>query len=252
MARLEGKTAIVTGAAVGIGRAAVRLFASEGAKVALFDINREGMQQTIDETDGDSQCLALYTDVSSEESVARSVGKVVDELGPIDILFSNAAYNRDYRALLDSSEAHWDRELDVTLKGGFFCCKQVIPGMIERRTGSIILTASCLGLSALPNFGPYCVAKGGVVQMTRSLAVDYSPKGVRVNAICPGPVDTPALDNVRDDPAGWQGMKDLTLLGRIAEPEEIAQVVLFLASDEASYVTGAVIAVDGGVMSRIG
>ena len=252
MARLEGKTAIVTGAAVGIGRAAVELFVSEGARVALFDIDLEGMEQTINQVGVKSRCLALPTDVSSEEAVERSVSRVVEEFGPVDVLFSNAAYNRDYRTVLDSSEAHWDRELDVTLKGSFFCCKHTIPGMIERNTGSIILTASCLGLGALPGFGPYCVAKGGVVQLARSLAVDYSPKGVRVNVICPGPVDTPALDDVRKDPDRWQGMKDLTLLGRIAEPEEIARVVLFLASDEASYVTGSVISVDGGVMSRIG
>jgi NAD(P)-dependent dehydrogenase (short-subunit alcohol dehydrogenase family) len=107
-------------------------------------------------------------------------------------------------------------------------------------------------LGALPEFGPYCVAKGGVLQLARSLAVDYSPRGVRINAICPGPVDTPALDGIREDSVKWQGMKDLTLLGRIAEPEEIARVALFLASDEASFVTGSIISVDGGVMSKIG
>ena len=250
--RLKGKTAIITGVAPGIGRASAQLFAAEGAKLALFDIDDAAMTETARLVGSTADCLPLHTDVRSEEAVSGSVATVVETFGKIDILFSNAAYNRNFKAALETSEQDWDAELDVTLKGAFFCTKHVIPHMIEQGGGSIVMTASWLALAAYTGYAAYCAAKGGLVQLARSLAVDYSPQNVRVNVICPGAVDTPAFDQVRDDQEFMETVKKLTLLGRIAQPEEIARVALFLASDESSYMTGSVVVVDGGGLARIG
>jgi NAD(P)-dependent dehydrogenase (short-subunit alcohol dehydrogenase family) len=248
--RLKGKTAIITGAARGIGRASVQLFVAEGAQVVMFDIDDAGMKETVNLV-GSSDCTALHTDITSETEVSRNVAKVVEKFGKIDILFHNAAYNKNFKAALDTSEQDWDVELNVTLKGGFFCSKHVIPHMIKQGGGSIVMTGSWLALAAYPGYAAYCAAKGGLVQLARSLAVDYSPKNVRVNVICPGPVDTPALAPIKNDPVFYGKVKQMTLLGRIAQPEEIARAALFFASDESSYITGAILTVDGGALALL-
>ncbi len=250
--RLKERTAIITGAAAGIGRATARLFAAEGARVALFDIDEAGMQETRSLAGDQSRCIALKTDLRSAEQVSTSVARVREAFGRIDILYNNAALNRNFKPALDVTEEDWDAEHQVTLKGAFRCCKFVLPHMLERGCGSILFSASYLALVALPGMTAYCAAKGGVLQLARSLAVDYSPRGIRVNVIAPGPVDTPVMDSVRDKPGFIQGVIDKTLLGRLAEPEEIARVALFLASDESSYITGAIIVVDGGSLARLG
>ena len=250
--RLDGKTAIITGGARGIGRASAQLFATEGAKVALFDIDDAGMSETAQLISAMSDCLPLHTDIRSEAAVRESVAKVFEKFGRIDVLFNNAAYNRNFKAALDTSEEDWDAEHDVTLKGAFFCSKHVIPHMIKQGGGSIIMTASWLARSAYPGYAAYCAAKGGLVQLARSLAVDYSPRNVRVNVICPGAVVTPALAPLIENPEFRKNVEKLTLLGRIGQPDEIARVALFLASDESSYMTGAIIDVEGGASALLG
>ncbi len=250
--RLRGKTAIITGGARGIGRASARLFATEGAKVALFDIDDAGMSETAQLVGARSECLPVHTDIRSESAVRDSVAEVLHRFGRIDVLLNNAAYNRNFKAVLETSEEDWDAEFDVTLKGAFFCSKHVIPHMIEQGGGSIIMTASWLARSAYPGYAAYCAAKGGLVQLARSLAVDYSPRSVRVNVLCPGAVETPALASLIEDAEFRKIVENLTLLGRIGQPDEIARVALFLASDESSYMTGAILDVDGGASALLG
>ena len=249
--KLTGKTVIITGTARGIGRSAVKMFSAEGANVALFDIDDAGMEETLVMAGNPDNCLAVHVDVTSEKEVEAGVDKVLEAFGPVDVLYNNAAFNKNFKAALDTTEADWDLELGVTLKGSFFCSKHVLPAMIERASGSIIMTGSWLATAAYGNYAAYCCAKGGLVQLTRSLAVDYSPQGIRVNMICPGAVDTPALAMIKDDPESLKAVCDLTLFGRIAQPEEVVRVALFLASGASSYITGAIIPVDGGATARL-
>ncbi len=252
MNRFDGKTVVITGASGGIGRAAALNFIAEGAKVALFDIDDTGVQETVSLSKSPSNCKAFHTDVRSESSVLKSVDATVEAFGGMDIFFSNAAFNRGFKPILDTSESEWDMELDVTLKGAFLCCKHVLPHMIARGKGVIVQTASYLALAAYPGFGAYCAAKGGLLQLIRSVAVDYAAQGVRANVVCPGPVDTPALDTVRHDSETMRKLERLTLVNRIAESDEIANVVLFLASDDSSYMSGSVVVADGGALAKLG
>jgi NAD(P)-dependent dehydrogenase (short-subunit alcohol dehydrogenase family) len=247
--RLKGKTAIITGTAGGIGRASARLFVQEGAQVALFDIDEAGMNETARLIGDPENYLTLTTDISSESNVARSVAQVIRRFGKIDILFSNAALNRNFKPALETTDADWDAEHNVTLKGAFRCCRHVVPHMLERKSGSIIFTASYMAFVALPGMTAYCTAKGGLLQLARSLACDYSPKGIRVNVVAPGPIDTPVFDTVRDRADLIEAIIKKTLLGRMGKPEEVAKVALFLASDDASYMTGSVVTVDGGSLA---
>ena len=250
--RLEGKTAIITGSAGGIGRVAVEHFIKEGAKVALLDINEEGMKETVAGVEKPENCLVVKVDLLSAQSVKDAIAKVIDTFGKLDILYNNAAHNKNFKAALETTEADWDIEIGVTLKGAFLCAKNVLQHMIDNGGGVILNTGSWLAQASYVEYCAYCVAKGGLVQLTRSLAVDYSPKGVRVNMISPGAVDTPALAPIMADPEFAAAVNGLTLFGRIAKPEEVARVAVFLASDEASYVTGAIIPIDGGATARLG
>ena len=249
--KLKGKTAIITGTAGGIGRASAQLFVQEGAQVALFDIDETGMNETANLIGDPENCIALTTDISSETNVAQSVAQVMERFGKIDILFSNAALNRNFKSAIETTDADWDAEHNVTLKGAFRCCRHVLPHMLEQGSGSILFTASYMAFVALPGMTAYCAAKGGLLQLARSLASDYSPRGIRVNVIAPGPIDTPVFDTVRDKPELIEAIIKKTLLGRMGKPEEIAKVALFLVSDDASYMTGSVVTVDGGSLARL-
>jgi len=250
--RLKGKTAIITGTAGGIGRASALEFVREGARVALWDIDEAGMHGTASLIGEPENCMALRTDISSEDNVRQSLAAVLGKFGQVDILFNNAALNRNFKPGLETTDADWDAELNVTLKGAFRCCRAVLPHMLQRGSGAILFTASYLAFVALPGMLAYCVAKGGVLQLARGLAVEHSPKGIRVNVIAPGPVDTPVMDAVRDVPGFIDGVVAKTLVGRLARSEEIAKVAVFLASEDASYVTGSVVTVDGGSLARLG
>ncbi len=248
--RLADKVAIVTGAASGIGRASAIRFAREGARVVIADINTSGGEHTaasIKQAGGEARFS--YCDVSDSENVQQVVDDVVTSFGRIDILFANAAYLDELFAVAETSEVVWERHIGVTLTGVYLCCKYVIPHMIQAGGGSILATSSVGGSVAFDGQAAYCTAKAGVEMLMKTIARDYGRSGVRANAIAPGAVYTPVMDDVkRRNPDGWdQVLRDMSLLERLwAEPEDIAAAAAYLVSDEAAFVTGTVLTVDGG------
>jgi NAD(P)-dependent dehydrogenase (short-subunit alcohol dehydrogenase family) len=255
--RLNDKVAAITGAAGGQGQAAARLFAQEGARLVVTDIDKEGAEKTAEQIrDAGGEAIALRTDVSREEEVAEMIRVTVDEFGTLDVLFNNAGvgYSATDRltmaSVVDTPEEDWDAVLAINLKGAAMGCKHAIPVMVENGGGAIVNNASINALVGLSGADAYTAAKGGIVALTRVLAVDWGPSGVRVNCICPGGVETPMIAPVLEDEQVLGFMRESTPLGRLARPEETAQVALFLASDEASYVNGAIVPVDGGWTAR--
>ena len=248
--RLEGKVAIVTGAASGIGRASAIRFARERAKVVIADINAPGGEHSaalIQQEGG--QASFKYCDVSDTTNVQHVVEEVMATHGQIDILFANAAYLDELFGVAETSEEVWDRHIGVTLTGVYLCCKHVIPHMVQAGGGSILATSSVGGSVAFDRQAAYCTAKAGVEMLMKTIARDYGRSGIRANAIAPGAVYTPVMDDVkRRNPDGWdQVLRDMSLLERLwAEPEDIAAAAAYLVSDEAAFVTGTVLTVDGG------
>jgi len=244
--RLKGKTAIVTGAASGIGQAIAQVFGKEGAKVVVNDINDKGGEVTVKSiADLGGEATFAHADVSVASEVQNLMRVPVEKYGGINILVNNAAYLVNFKPVLETPEDEWDLSIDVTLKGVFLCSKYAIPEMIKVGAGSIVNIASVGGMVGFADYAAYCSAKGGVLQLTKSLAIDYGRKNIRVNAISPGPIDTPTTPEAQDEKLHqWQ--RDMTTLGRTATPEEVAYPALFLASDESSFVTGANLVVDGG------
>ncbi|MDH3687771.1 MAG: SDR family oxidoreductase [Myxococcales bacterium] len=248
MARLEGKRALVTGAASGIGAACALRFAQEGAAVAGLDV-----QQPADAAWKEAVELAPRShfgiaDVSDEAQVTEAVAAVREALGGIDVLVNAAGIAGGGPAHL-VQEGDWDRVLDVNLKGTWLASKHVLPAMLEGGGGSIVHIASVEGLEGFEGGSAYNASKGGVVLLTRNMAMDYGRRGIRVNAVCPGFIETPLLESVLGDPAMAtyrERIREAHQLGRLGKPEEIAQAALFLASDEASFVTGVALPVDGG------
>jgi NAD(P)-dependent dehydrogenase (short-subunit alcohol dehydrogenase family) len=249
--RLADKVAIITGAGSGIGRATAMLFAQEGAKVVVVDYAPEGGQETVEMIKRNGgEAIFVETDVSKAAAVEKMVQTAIDTYGKIDILFNNAAVTIP-ASVVDATEAVWDKTMDIDLKGVFLPSKYAIPHMIKGDGGSVINTASMCGLVASPNQAPYSAAKGGVIALTRQMAIDYATHNIRVNSICPSEVRTPMfLGFINRAPDPEKKMQELIAripLGRVAEPEEIARAALFLASDESSYVTGVTLPVDGGL-----
>jgi NAD(P)-dependent dehydrogenase (short-subunit alcohol dehydrogenase family) len=255
--QLRDKVAIITGGGSGQGRAASLLFAREGARVVVADWNAESAERTVGEIRAaGGQAVATHADVSHEADVQDMIRTALDSFGRLDVLFNNAGIGFSatdrYRmaSVVDTPEEAWDAILAINLKGPALGCKHAIPVMVERGGGAIVNNASINGLVALSGADAYTAAKGGVVALTRVLAADWGPKGIRVNCICPGPVETPMIAGVLTDPQVLAYMQGNCPLGRVARPEEIAQVALFLASDAASYVNGVIIPVDGGWTAR--
>ena len=248
--RLAGKVAIVTGAASGIGRASAIRFAREQAKVVIADINSGGGEETADLINQyGGEASFKYCDVSNSANVQALVEGVMAAHGRIDILFANAAYLDELFAAAETSEEVWERHIGVTLTGVFLCCKYVIPHMIQAGGGSILATSSVGGSVAFDRQAAYCTAKAGVEMLMKTIARDYGRSGIRANAIAPGAVYTPVMEDVkRRNPDGWdQVLRDMSLLERLwAEPEDIAAAAAYLVSDEAAFVTGTVLTVDGG------
>jgi meso-butanediol dehydrogenase/(S,S)-butanediol dehydrogenase/diacetyl reductase len=249
--RLESKVAIITGGGSGIGRAAAELFAREGAKVVVADYNAEAGQNALQAIkDSGGEAVFVQVDVSDPDQVRGMVHMALDTYGGIDILFNNAGILL-FGSVLDTDLKDWNRLMSVNLTGVFLCSQAVIPHMIERGGGSIINTSSSTGAhDVAANIAAYVTSKGGVTLLTRAMAVDHAKDHVRVNAIAPGPTDTPML---RDNMSA-QALADFAAtfpMKRLGRPEELAHAALFLASDEASFVTGAVLAVDGGQTAQV-
>ncbi len=245
MGRLDGKVALVTGGASGIGAAIVLRFLEEGARVAITDLNPLGDEQTETLAPYEKRFVYHPLDVSDPEAVIECVNAIQEEVGAIDILVNAAGIGTRGSAMTMSRET-WQRTLDVNLSGSLYCCQAVLATMTGRKTGSIINIASVFGLESSDENLPYSVSKGGVVQLTRSIAIDYGTEGVRCNALAPGYVNTPMTGMIRRNPEIYNRIIALHALGRAAQPVEIANAALFLASDESSFVTGHVLAVDGG------
>jgi 3-oxoacyl-[acyl-carrier protein] reductase len=244
--RLQGKVAMVTGAASGIGRAIAVLLAREGARVAAIDIDREkGIETCSLISDQGGEAVFFRADVSVAEQVSTAVKSTVEKFGQIDVLVNNAAYLDGFQAVGETEEADWDRSIAVTLKGAFLFSKFALPHLITSGSGSIINIASVGALVGFANYCSYITAKGGVIQLTKSLAIDYGKYGVRANAICPGAIDTPISPKGKDE-AAYSSQIQMSVLNRTGQPEEIASVALFLASSESSFMTGASLVVDGG------
>jgi 3-oxoacyl-[acyl-carrier protein] reductase len=258
-ARLNGKVAIVTGAASGQGAEAARLFASEGAQVAALDLNAEGLATVEQQSDGN--VTAVECDVSDSGAVRAAIDRTLQLFGSINVLYNNAGVLLERHGAWDESrdgpiaditEELFDKVIGINLKSQFLMCKYALPHMLQSGAGSIINTASVSGaFIGTPN-GAYCASKGGVVGLTRSLAVTYGTDNIRANVVCPGYIATPMIGSVMEQPGFAERAGKANPLGRVGQPSEIASTALFLASDESSYINGAVITVDGGGTSRGG
>jgi NAD(P)-dependent dehydrogenase (short-subunit alcohol dehydrogenase family) len=237
--RLQGKVCVVTGASGGIGAATADLFRSEGAQVAGVDLR-----------DGATGDIALQADLTDEEQVRGLYAEVHERLGRIDVLFNNAGISpNDDASVLDTSLEVWERVQNANLRSVFLCCKHGIPHLLESGGGSVINTASFVAvMGAATSQIAYTASKGGVLALSRELGVEFARRGVRVNALCPGPVDTPLLQELyaKDPEQAARRLVHLPM-GRFARAEEIAQAALFLASDDSSYVTASTFLVDGGL-----
>jgi NAD(P)-dependent dehydrogenase (short-subunit alcohol dehydrogenase family) len=248
--RLQGKTALVTGGASGIGKATAELFAREGARVVVADCNPEGRETAQQIKGAGNEAMYVPVDVSDSGQVAHMVETVVQAYGRIDILFNAAGIVR-YGTVLETDEQAWNRVLSINLTGTFLCCRAVLPHMIRQGGGSIINVASTVGAhDACANAVAYVTSKGGVTLFTKAMAIDHAKQGIRVNALVPGATDTPMIRNALSSDA-LEALRASHPIGRFGRPEELAQAVLFLASDEASFVTGSAMYVDGGQTAKV-
>ena len=248
--RLEGKVALITGGASGMGMVASTLFASEGAKVVLTDVADDAGEKVaaqIAEAGGDA--LYVHADVSSEADAEAMVAAAVERFGGLHVLYNNAGVMLSADGSVDSTdESVWDTTLAINVKGVAHGCKFGIPAMIDSGGGSIVNVASFVAwLGAATSQTAYTASKGAVLAMTREIAVEYARKGIRCNALCPGPIDTPLLAELLADPARRQRRFVHIPMGRLGQAEELAKAALFLASDDSSYMTGASLIVDGGI-----
>ncbi|HYA08206.1 MAG TPA: glucose 1-dehydrogenase [Gaiellaceae bacterium] len=247
MSRLDGKVAVITGAGGGIGREAAVLFSEEGASVCVADVSAEAGEAAA------SACREAFfqeVDVVDPESVEAMYEATVERYGGIDVLYNNAGIMpADDASVLETDPEAWDRVLAVNAKGVYLCCRHGIPRLLERGGGSVINVSSFVALvGAATSQIAYTASKGAVLSLTRELAVEFARRGVRVNALCPGPVETPLLTRLFEgDPAAYERRRVHLPMGRLATAREIALGALFLASDESSYVTGATFLVDGGL-----
>ena len=252
--RLQRKVALVTGAGQGIGQAIARKMAVEGAVVSVAEINRGKGEGTVQQlkSAGHEACF-VPTDITREDDVRNAIETTVERYGGLDVLVNNAGKNFYYDAT-SMTEDEWDSAMDVDVKGAWFCCKHAIPAMVTGGGGSVVNIASIHARLTIEGMFPYAAAKSAMVGMTRSLALDWAPKNIRVNAVCPGWVRTGLVqewfDQQPDPEAAEASVLQVHPLGRIGRPEEIANLVAFVASDESSFMTGAELYVDGGLSAR--
>jgi NAD(P)-dependent dehydrogenase (short-subunit alcohol dehydrogenase family) len=248
MGALEGKVAVVTGAAMGIGRASALVFAREGASVVVADIDQERGLETVALVEAaGGRASFVRADVSSRGDVAAMVGHAVDTYGGLDCAHNNAGIAAPLAPLADYPDEGWDRTIAVMLTGVYLCMKEEIPVMLARGGGAIVNTASGVGLVAYPHQAAYTASKHGVIGLTKVAALDYGALGVRVNAVCPGTVRTPMVDQaITRDPSIDAHLKALHPIGRIGEASEVAEAAMWLCTPAASFVLGAALPVDGG------
>ena len=252
MGRLDNKVALITGSASGIGAATAKLFAREGAKVAIADINADGAEKQAKEiSGGGGEAIAIAVDISDLQQVQKMYEQVIATFGKIDILHCNAGV-----LIIGSAETpaeeHWHQTLAVNLTGHYFCVKYGIPILRKAGGGAIVITTSISGMMGEPDLMAYDTTKGGLINLTRQLAVEYAKDGIRVNSVSPGWIDTPFNDPIYELTPLDESSLDVTIpLARQGTPEEVATAVLFLASDEASYITGHNLVVDGGLTIKI-
>lgn len=251
---LEGKTALVTGGGSGIGRAASLAYAKDGAKVVVADVNVEGGEETVQlikETGGEA--ILVHADVSKPEDTQAMVAQAVETFGSLDCAFNNAGIGggKERHLTADYLEDDWDRVMSINLKGVWLCMKAEIPQMMKQGKGAIVNTASIAGLVGLSGTVAYVAAKHGVTGLTKAAAMEYAKSGIRVNAVCPGYIQTPLVQGIFDEIDGYrERVASRHPMDRLGEPEEIAQAVLWLSSDSASFVTGHNMAVDGGYVAQ--
>jgi len=247
--RLEGKVCVITGAGGGMGREAALVFTEEGASVCVADVALEAAEQTV-ALCREGAAFAFQVDVSDENAVRAMMAATAERFAGIDVLYNNAGISPDDDAsVLDTSVEAWQRVQDVNAKGVFLCCKHGIPYLLERGGGSVINVASFVALlGAATSQISYTASKGAVLAMSRELGVQFAREGVRVNALCPGPVETPLLLNIYgSDPDAYERRRAHWPTGRLGKPRELVDAALFLASDESSFVNAATFVVDGGI-----
>ena len=243
--KLKNKVAIITGGGSGIGKATAILFAKEGCKVVIADVNPkpgEEVERMI--RNGGEEAFFIKTDVTNSSEVKRLMDKTIKKYSKLDILFNNAGtyFMKNFEEI---TEDDWDKTLDINLKGAFLCSKYALP-LLKKTKGTIINNASGLGIKPEPGSIAYCASKAGLISLTRSMALEYSKIGIRVNCVCPGPILTPLLKKALPTKEDLDECASMMPMKRIGTSEEVAKVVLFLASDDASYVTGGIYTVDGG------
>lgn len=248
MKGLQDSVVLVSGASSGIGRKAAKRFAEEGAQVVAADVNVDGGQQTIAEIEhAGGEAVFVETDVSDESDVTEMVETAVDTYGGLDCAFNNAGIEGKNAPSSDQPLSNWEQVIDVNLEGVFLAMREEIPAMLEDGGGAIVNTASVAGVLGFPNLSPYVASKHGVIGLTKTAAVEFSAEGLRVNAVCPGVIETPMVARTQEeDPETIEATIAATPIDRLGQPEEIAAAAVWLCSDDASFVTGESLVVDGG------
>jgi NAD(P)-dependent dehydrogenase (short-subunit alcohol dehydrogenase family) len=251
--RLAGKTALITGAASGMGKTAALRFAREGAAVAVADVSDQGEQTAAEISAADGEALFVRADVADEQQVEAMVKATIDRFGQLDVIYNNAGIGPpDDAAIHELPTEVWDRVMNINVRGMYLCCRFGIKAILDQREirpASIVNTASIAGLvgnSTLPSTA-YTVSKGAVMALTKQVAVSYAANGIRCNALCPGPIRTPILEPFFAEPGVRERFEQRIPIGRMGEPEDVASLALFLASEESSFITGALIVIDGGI-----
>ncbi len=245
MKSFENKVSLITGAGSGIGRATAIAFAEEGAKVIVSDIHEENGRETVELIKKNKgEAYFIKCDVSSEKEVKNLIGEIIQKFGQLDCAYNNAGTEGLPSTTVECSEENWDKTINTNLKGVWLCMKYEIPVMLEAGKGSIVNCSSIAGLVGFESIPAYVASKHGVIGLTEAAALEFAKKNIRINAVCPGIIETPMLE--RFTKGEDQAMADQDPMGRIGRPEEIADSVLWLCSDKSSYVTGQALAVDGG------
>jgi NAD(P)-dependent dehydrogenase (short-subunit alcohol dehydrogenase family) len=253
MARLEGKSAVVTGAANGIGRATAVAFAREGARLVATDIDAAGLAALREElTAAGAECATVAGDVSNDVDARRMIDEAVERYGRIDVLVANAGVI-PLGSITESTAEDWDRVMSIDGRGMFLTCKYAIEAMLRTGGGSIVCLSSISGMAGQARQAAYGPAKFAASGLTKHLAIEWADKGIRVNAVAPGTIRTEAVRRLPEQPGGAEYIEEIRKnhpMGRLGEPEEVAKAIVFLASDDASFITGAILPVDGGYLAR--